>query len=675
MKKIFLLVMMSALLIAATGFWQQVIDIQQRFFNIALIDKTAQRIKTAAAATDKNTTAPDTNSSIAATGAKPDEISKKASQIIEEKYDAFNALIATLKQQPYSVQRPDNVFYSPEKTEKALFNLKSRIAINRQYGYTLAVDRDRITVETLKLKQDIYVFFASLAASWTDLETDALKKMVADAQDNLKKIPVASYEQQYLKESGGDSPIQKQIRQNLQELRSNYYFFNDILNYLSLNPSVLRYESLVQKLQLGRLINMINNNDIAAEVNIYLRYIGLDLGRLALFVFTLLLTFIASHFTYITVHTFLRKLILRKEDAFDRFLLASVDSIRKPIALLVMLLGFKIAFEFLFYPSEPVKDSLIFYFLFVVLISYIIIQIIDNTLLDYLIQRAKSKNREIRSELINLMISVLKFLIVLIALLIFLVHAGINISGILASLGIGGLAVALAAKETLSNFFGLIKIIVDNSMSQGDWIEADGIEGTVVEIGFVSTDIRTFDNALITVPNEKLANAALKNWNRRSVGRRIKMKIGVTYGSDREKLMSAIGAIRQMLIDHPGIATPEKVDTTNIFSRRRPERKLLKSEDKYGIKSILLVYLDDLGDSSINILVYCFTKTTVWQEWLKVKEDVIFKIWEILEAHGLEFAFPSQSLYFDRENLDETVAPLLQASSKGRDTSRLSPRL
>ncbi len=373
----------------------------------------------------------------------------------------------------------------------------------------------------------------------------------------------------------------------------------------------------------------------------------------------MLLAWLASRFTYSTVHTFFRWVILRKKDRFDEIFLNSLDSIRKPLSLLVFVFGLKIAFDLLTYPEEPVKDSLVFYFIILTIISYILMLIIDNTLLTFLLERADKKNRTMRSELVNLLISVIKFIIILVAVLLFLVRAGIDISGILASLGIGGLAIALAAKETLSNFFGLIKIIADNSFSQGDWIEADGVEGTVVEIGFISTDIRTFDNALITVPNEKLANVPLKNWNRRSVGRRIKMHIGVTYGSKREALHEAIEAIRQMLIDHPGIASPETIDKNNILNAWRQERKLLKSEDKYGIKSTLLVYLDELADSSMNILVYCFSKTTDWARWLAVKEDVIFKIWEILDKHGLEFAFPSQSLYFDKENIETSVGTLL----------------
>ena len=229
----------------------------------------------------------------------------------------------------------------------------------------------------------------------------------------------------------------------------------------------------------------------------------------------------------------------------------------------------------------------------------------------------------------------------------------VNISGVIASLGIGGLAVALAAKDTLSNFFGLLKIIFDESFSQGDWIKTADVEGTVVEIGFISTKIRTFDNAMITVPNEKLANTSLKNWSRRTVGRRIKLYIGVTYNANQQDIQNAINEINAMLLEHNGISTSAKIDTKSFRKHHQKSNKFVSLDNKLGIKSTLLVYLDRFSDSSIDILVYSFTKTTNWQEWLEVKQDVLYKIWTILEANNLEFAFPSQSVYLEKvEKLD-----------------------
>jgi MscS family membrane protein len=284
-----------------------------------------------------------------------------------------------------------------------------------------------------------------------------------------------------------------------------------------------------------------------------------------------------------------------------------------------------------------------------------LIVVIDSLFFDYMVKKGELRNKKLRQELVNLILSIIKAIIVIVVISLLLVRMGVNVTGVVASLGIGGLAVALAAQNTLSNFFGLLKIIFDNSFSQGDWIETKEVEGTVVEIGFISTMVRTFDNAMITVPNATLANTPLKNWSKRTVGRRIKMSVGVTYGSPREKVLAAVDEIEKMLVEHPGIATPKKLPGDVLHRRSRREKKLVSLEDKYGIKTTLLVYLDEFGESSVNILVYCFTKTVAWQEWLAIKQDVLIKIWEILDRHGLEFAFPSQSLYFDPDNVEKSA--------------------
>ncbi len=148
---------------------------------------------------------------------------------------------------------------------------------------------------------------------------------------------------------------------------------------------------------------------------------------------------------------------------------------------------------------------------------------------------------------------------------------------------------ALAAKDTLSNFFGLIKIIFDESFSQGDWIKTSDVEGTVIEIGFISTKIRTFDNAMITVPNEKLANTSLKNWSRRTVGRRIKLHIGVTYSANQQDIQNAINDINGMLIEHKDISTPEKIDKKRLKKHYQKSNKFVSLDNKLGIKSTLII--------------------------------------------------------------------------------------
>ena len=203
---------------------------------------------------------------------------------------------------------------------------------------------------------------------------------------------------------------------------------------------------------------------------------------------------------------------------------------------------------------------------------------------------------------------------------------------------------AFAAKDSIANIFGSISILAGDLFEQGDWIEIDNMDGTVVEIGLRATTIRTFDNALISIPNFKLVNEGIKNWSRRSIGRRIKMKIGVTYESDFNHIREAVEEIRLMLKEHPGIAN-ERTQFQSYY--RQP--KIISAEDFKGVKRTTLVYMDEFADSSINILIYCFSRSVVWQEWLSVKEDVMYKIAEILKKFDLDFAYPAITVHQARE--------------------------
>lgn len=259
-----------------------------------------------------------------------------------------------------------------------------------------------------------------------------------------------------------------------------------------------------------------------------------------------------------------------------------------------------------------------------------------------------SRKNGFRKEVVNLILKIAYFFIFVLTILGVLKQLGFNISTIIASLGIGGLAVALAVKDMLANFFASVILLLDNSFNQGDWIVCGEVEGTVVEMGLRRTTIRGFDNALFFVPNSELAGKSIRNWNRRKMGRRIKMIVGLTYSSPRESLQKCVLGIRQMLEQHPQIAKDVDLDSSEHDHHDYMDRQNIVSlNDLMGYKSNLFVYLDSFGDSSINIFIYCFSKSVVWEEWLAIKEDVLFKIMQVVEECGLSFAFPSQSVYIE----------------------------
>ncbi len=645
MKKFLLTILTVVFLFASSGFWERVIEIEKRLY-------TTEVQSGKSAISDRNDTA---ESKI-----------EDASSLVDKRVAEFNQLITMLKEAPYEVKVQDNPFYNPKEAKRERAKILARIGVNREYGYDGAVMRDRIALKSLETRGHIYRFFVTLADEWTALDEKSLKELIESERKFLRSIPVEEFTAAYRSSLKLKDKISVQIVQNYRNLKMHTAFYGDFLDYLASNPSLLHYRSLAAMFRLDQIIEKINGVEIFAKVNTYLRYLRLDMGRVLIFFLIMFIAWGASFIIYHRLYAFLKKQILKKRDELDELLLANLDGIRKPLYLLVLAFGFELGLEVLMYPSPmPENIGLLFYAIYLSIGAYIVIVAIDSLFFDYLIKRGEIKNAQMRQELVNLVLSILKITVVTIAIFMLLVKMGVNITGLLASLGIGGLAIALAAQNTLSNFFGLLKIIFDNSFSQGDWIETKDVEGTVVEIGFISTFIRTFDNALITVPNATLANTPLKNWSKRTVGRRIKMYIGVTYGSKREDLMKALDEIREMLENHPGIATPQKVDAQLLQKRTRRERKLVSAEEKFGVKTTLLVYLDEFADSSVNILIYAFSKTVNWREWLEIKQDVLLKIWEILDRNGLEFAFPSESLYFDKKNIESSFADILKKRGEG----------
>ena len=666
MKKSLLLLLPAVLLVAAATFWQTVIEVEKEFYSTPEpAQKTIAHPSTAesnaTAAGKKNTiVAAEKPTASASLAPKPAAPTEDLSNLADKKIAKFNLLLGILKERPYEVNNPDNPFYNPIRAESLASKLNTRIAVNRQYGYDLAVIRDEIALLELDARKQIYRFFVDLATKWTDMSTDDLLKMFQHYTQWLQSIDSGKYTKAYLEAKKHDDKISRQIVENYEKLRMHYLFFSEFLEYVATNPSMLHYRSIMSFFRLDEIIDRINSVDAFARINTDLRHIHTDMGRLIIFLLIMIVAWGSSYLMYFKLYRFLRRSIEAEYHDTDEMLLSNLDGMRRPFFILVLAFGFRMGLEVLFHPAPlPEKLALFFYAVILGTVAYIVIIIIDSLFFDYMVKKGELQNKQLRQELINLILSIIKAVIVIVAISMLLVRMGVNITGVIASLGIGGLAVALAAQNTLSNFFGLLKIIFDNSFSQGDWIETKDAEGTVVEIGFISTMIRTFDNAMITVPNATLANNPLKNWSKRTVGRRIKMEVGVTYGSRREDVTAAVEEIRDMLLEHPGIATPKKVDRESIVRKRsRREKKLVSLEDKYGIKTTLLVYLDEFADSSINILVYCYSKSVVWQEWLEVKQDVLLKIWEILEKHNLEFAFPSESIYFDPDNIGESFGRL-----------------
>ncbi len=235
----------------------------------------------------------------------------------------------------------------------------------------------------------------------------------------------------------------------------------------------------------------------------------------------------------------------------------------------------------------------------------------------YFKERAQYTESTLDDQLIPFVEKALKLTIVLLGFLVVLQNMGVNVFSLLAGLGLGGLAFALAAKDTAANLFGSIMILVDRPFKIGDWVKVEDVEGTVEEIGFRSTRIRTFYNSQITVPNANMANAQIDNLGVRQY-RRTKTTLGVTYDTPMEKMQAFIEGIRDIIL-------------SNKISR----------------KDYFHVYFSDYGSSSLNILVYFFLITNDWSEELKERQNVYMAIFALAEELEVEFAFPTQTLHLN----------------------------
>lgn len=316
-------------------------------------------------------------------------------------------------------------------------------------------------------------------------------------------------------------------------------------------------------------------------------------------------------------------------------------SFGRPLQVLLLLAALGLAGRILLLREPDAGLVTAFDLLVVLLVVWALLRLIDSIVIVYS-EPLHQRYPKLRGELINFLSNLIRFTIIIVTALYLLHDLGYDISTLLASLGIGGLAVAFAAKESIANIFGCISIIADDMFSEGDWIVTPDADGTVIDVGLRSTKIRTFDNAIVFIPNAYLAGMAVRNWSRRKLGRRILFNVGLEYGSDMAMVRKTVDDIRAMLVEHP--ETSDSTTDTSQYTRRYQTR-IANALDSQGVMKTLLVYLDNLGESSINIMVYCFSKSVDWEEWLKVKQDVIYRCCDIVQRNGLSMAFPSQTLY------------------------------
>jgi MscS family membrane protein len=546
-------------------------------------------------------------------------------KIIDEKNTLLTDLFICIE------ENPDEIINTPELSSRIRF-LKTRISTNRSLNNIMAVQRDQMEINTVKIKQHLAGFLLFIMRS---IETHADQDMIITRAEIewsfLEQLPPVETRKEV--ESG---KIANELKGKIFELRVLSATYSDIIFFTMENITTIFTKSWLYYIHMETSIDTINKLKSMRNINRVISPFGLNMGRLVAVSVILLVLLLFIYPLFFKCSDLAAAAIAKRQDSSNSKIFHT--QIRRPFRMVILFIGIDIALQTFFYQTGGRIYILpLIYCVYSLLCLYFFFNLIDAIAI---IQLKKHESRNLRDEIINILIKLTKFVVFIIILSIVLNHFGIKMTAILSTLGIGGLAFALAAKDSLSNLFGGITILLDDLFRQGEWIKIQDIEGTVVEVGVRSTTVRTFANALVTVPNATIANFHVVNWSRRDIGRRIKMHIGVTYESAIQDVKNAVKDIRHMLEQHPDIENPGY--NRKSSSHRRYSAKRVSENDLEGIKNAQMVYFDRYSDFSMDIFIYCFSTITNWQKWLEVKEDILYKIHEILKDNNLEFAYPTE---------------------------------
>ncbi len=250
-------------------------------------------------------------------------------------------------------------------------------------------------------------------------------------------------------------------------------------------------------------------------------------------------------------------------------------------------------------------------------LTYVAVRIVDLAMGEWQRRVEATQEALLDKQLFPVIRKSLKTFVVIVAILVTTQNLGINVTGLLASLSIGGLAVGLAAQDTLSNLFGAVAVFVDKPFRVGDRVQLDNLDGTVEAIGLRSTRVRNLDGHLVTIPNRTVANAAITNISKRPNIKTV-MNIGITYDTPPEKVQRALRILEDVYRGHPMTAD-------------------------------VLLSFDKFADCSLNLLVIHWWNSTVYKDYLAGLQAMNLAIKERFDAEKIEFAFPTRTIYVKQE--------------------------
>ena len=303
---------------------------------------------------------------------------------------------------------------------------------------------------------------------------------------------------------------------------------------------------------------------------------------------------------------------------------AVIYALRLPLPVLIWVLGITFAADIIhaekkaaiFQMFGPIRDIGIISALAWFAVRFIF-QAQDN-----LIEKYQNTEGGLDRTTITALGKLVRLAVIITAVLITLQTLGVSVTGVMAFGGIGGIAIGFAAKDLLANFFGGMMIYLDRPFTEGDWIRSPDkdIEGTVENIGWRLTCIRRFNKRPLYVPNSIFANIAVENPSR-MLNRQINETIGIRY-DDIGKMADIVNDVKSMLRNH----------------------------DEIDQDQTMIVNFNAFNASSVDFFIYTFTKTTQWVRFHEIKQEILLKVAEIIDQHGAEIAFPTQTLHMHQVN-------------------------
>ncbi len=362
--------------------------------------------------------------------------------------------------------------------------------------------------------------------------------------------------------------------------------------------------------------------DEAATNNVYLTfglnriealqtsYLGNPAWQYLAFLIYIVLAFYVSKLFDWLLGVWLKSWTKKTETDIDDIL---IELLRGPAKIIAFVIFLHIGLNLFKWPAW-VENIISKGFLIIVAasITYLLLKLVDILLTRWMKKLSASDDRSLNDQLLPILRGALKTFIVVIAVLVTSQNLGLNITGVLASLSVVGLALGLAAQDTVANLFGAATVFLDKPFKVGDRVQLDGVDGTVEQIGIRSTRVRNLDGFLVTVPNKTMGNATITNVTRRP-NIKTAMNIGISYATPTAKVEEAVAILKDVYTD------PRTAD--------------------------VIVAFNSFADSWLNLQVVHWFNSTDYKAYLAAMQEFNLEIKQRFEAAGIEFAYPSRTLY------------------------------